>query len=141
MGWKLAISIVVVIVVWLGADLLVHHVLLGNEYEKDEHAKLMRPPKQINHTAYYVAVAASALCFVGIYALLAQPRTVAKGLMYGFLFGVAVGVPMAYGTFAYMKISHMMALGWLGGSLLRCVVGGLVVGLVLKSCPKTAETA
>jgi hypothetical protein len=61
-------------------------------------------------------------------------------MKHGVLFGVAVGVPMGYGTYAVMPLPPRMALFWLLGSLMKATVGGALVGFIVKLTTAAEQT-
>lgn len=53
-------------------------------------------------------------------------------MKYGFLYGIAVGVGMGYGTYSVMPIPYFMALTWFLGSVLEATLGGLLLGIIIR---------
>jgi hypothetical protein len=55
------------------------------------------------------------------------------GLTYGLLYGIAVGVGMGYGSYSMMPIPYSMALTWFLGTVLNGILGGLLLGAIIKN--------
>ncbi len=54
------------------------------------------------------------------------------GLKYGLLFGLSAGVPMGYGSYSVMPIPYYMAFTWCFGSVVEALVGGLIIGSIIR---------
>ena len=49
------------------------------------------------------------------------------------------GVSMGFGTYCVMPIPVGLAIGWCLGSVVECLVAGLLVGLILKADKKAVS--
>jgi hypothetical protein len=49
------------------------------------------------------------------------------------LYGVAVGVGMGYGSYSMMPIPYSMALTWFLGTVVEAVLGGFLLGAIIKN--------
>ena len=123
------VAIVAVFVGWEAVDFVVHGVLLKETYAAT--AALWRPEAEMKMGVMLLAVFLAALAFVGIYQRIARDKGLVKGLEYGLWFGFAAG-SMAYGTYAVMPIPYNMALTWFLASLAHGLLGGALVGAIVK---------
>ncbi len=119
-----------VFVAWSGLDFLIHGVLLMKAYEAT--ADLWRPMAEMKQGLMSAVTGAEALGFTGIYAVLVNPKSAAAALKYGLIFGLATGVAMGFGSYCYMPIPMDLAAAWFGGTLVKCVVAGLLAGWIVK---------
>ena len=131
MAARVILAMVVVFVVWSALDFAIHGVLLGPTYR--ETADLWRPMEEMKMGWMYGATAVGAVCFTAIY-LLIRPKSAAKGVAYGLLFGIGTGVPMGLATYSTMPIPSRLAVGWALGSMVEAVIAGLLVALIVGSC-------
>ncbi len=115
---------------WSVLDFFIHGLMLGSTYEAT--ASLWRPMDEMKMGLMYVVGAVSAAAFVVLYAAVVNPKSMAAGLKYGLLFGIATGVPMGFGTYCVMPVPIHLALVWFGGSLVETVVGGAIAGAIIK---------
>ena len=127
---RIVVAIIIVLIVWTILNFLVHGVILGPVYE--ETANLWRAEEDMKVGVMNLANALSATFFVLLYALLIRPRSLSSGLKFGILYGLAVGIPMGYGTFSVMPIPYSMALTWFLGSLVNAILGGLIVSFIIR---------
>lgn len=129
MGRVLA-AVVGVFVVWEIVDFLVHGVLLQPAYAFTP--SLWRPQADIKMGLMFLVVFVSAAAFVFLYHRLVREKGLANGIEYGVWFGLAVGISMGYGTYAVMPIPYTMALAWFLASIAHGVLGGAIVGGLVK---------
>lgn len=127
---KMILSGLAVFVAWSVMDFVIHGVILGPSYAAT--ASLWRPMGEMKMALMYVTVLIAALAFVLIYFLFFSRRGISTGLQYGVFFGLATGVPMGYGSYAVMPIPYSMAFAWCFGSVVEAVVGGLIVGWIIR---------
>ncbi len=125
------IAAVLVFLAWSAMDMLIHGMILGPTYEAT--ASLWRPMEQMNMPLMYFVSAASAVFLVAIYALLVGDKSLINGIKFGVLYGLAIGIPMGFGSYSYMPIPISLAWGWFLGSLAEMVVAGAIMGAVIKS--------
>ena len=130
MSKRILLAILAVFVAWSVLDFIIHGVMLQSTYEATAH--LWRPMGEMKMGLMYLVTVAYAACFVGIYASLVQPKSLAMGLKYGLLFGLGTGISMGYGTYSVMPVPHHLALVWLVGVLIETVAGGILAALILK---------
>ena len=129
------VAIIVIFIVWSALDFVMHGVLLESQYEQTE--ELWRAEGDMKYKLIYASVGAAAVMFVAIYAFFGT-KGLGTGFLYGLFFGLAAGVPMAYGTYAVMPIPYEMALTWFVGTLVETTLAGLIVGGYLKQ-PRAPE--
>lgn len=128
---RAVIAVVLVFLAWAGMDMVIHGVMLGPIYEAT--ASLWRPMEQMNMPLMYFVSATSAVFFVAIYVLLVGNKTLGNGIRLGVLYGLAIAIPMGFGSYSYMPIPMSLAWGWFLGGLAEMVVAGAIVGAVVKS--------
>ena len=131
MTTKLLLAIVAVFIAWSALDFVIHGMLLASTYEAT--AELWRPMDEMSMPLMYSVTLVFTVCFVLIYALLVAQRSLSSGLLYGTLFGLATGVSMGFGSYTYMPIPLTLAVSWFAGVLVELIVGGAIVGAILKS--------
>ena len=127
---KVILSVLVVFVAWSVMDFVIHRVILGPSYAAT--ASLWRPMGEMKLALMYLTVLIAALAFVLIYSLFFARKGIATGLTYGLLFGLATGVPMGYGSYSVMPIPYRMAFTWCFGSVIEAMVGGVIVGSIIR---------
>ena len=103
---RVILAIVVTFVVWSALNFVLHNVILAKMYE--DTAEFWRPMEEMKMPLMQLMPFVQMLCFTGIYAMLAEKKSLAAGVKYGVLFGLAVGVPMGFGTYSYMPIPLMI---------------------------------
>ncbi len=127
---RVALAVVAVFVAWSVLDFLIHGLMLRSTYEAT--ASLWRPPGEMKMGLMYVVGAVGAAAFVGLYTAVAKPKSIAAGLKYGLLFGIATGFPMGFGTYCVMPVPVHLAFVWFGGSLVETVIGGAIAGAIIR---------
>ncbi len=128
---KAIVSVVAVFVAWSILDFVIHGLILQSTYEAT--AALWRPMNEMKMWVIHVAVLINALAFVCIYAGFFADKGIRTGLIYGFLFGLGTGFPMGFGTYAFMPIPIFLAIGWFVGALVEAIVGGIIVGSIIRN--------
>ena len=73
-----------------------------------------------------------AACFVTIYGRLIEKKSLASGIRYGAIFGLATGASMGFGSYSYMPIPLTLACSWFIGSWIEAIVAGAIVGAIVK---------
>jgi predicted DNA repair protein MutK len=132
---KSILAVVAVFIAWSVMDILIHGVMLKNIYVAT--ASMWRPEAEMKMGAMYLVGLVAAICFVGIYACVVNPKSMGAALRFAFLFGLGVGISMGFGTYCVMPIPLNLAIGWLLGTVAEALVGGLLVGLIVKSSPES----
>jgi hypothetical protein len=127
---RIALAVLAVFVAWSVMDFVIHGLILKSTYEAT--AQLWRPMAEMKMGVMYLAVLINALAFVWIYAGFFAERGIASGVKYGLLFGLGTGFSMGFGTYSFMPIPLYLALVWSIGTLVETLVGGLIVGSIVK---------
>jgi uncharacterized protein with PQ loop repeat len=128
---KLILAVVAVFIAWSILDFILHGLLLRSAYEAT--ANLWRPMDQMNMPLIYFVTLVFTLCFVLIYGLLVGQKSLASGIRFGALFGLATGISMGFGSYSYMPIPLTLAWSWFLGSWIEAIVAGAIVGAIVKS--------
>ena len=127
---KTILSIFAVFIAWSVMDYVIHGVILRSSYAAT--ASLWRPMGEMKTSLMYFSVMIASITFVLIYSLLISRKGISTGLKYGALFGLSAGVPMGYGSYSVMPIPYHMAFTWCFGSVVEAMVGGLILGWILR---------
>jgi hypothetical protein len=125
------LTIIAVFIAWSALDFVIHGLLLAPTYEAT--AELWRPMDEMNMPLMYSVTLVFTVCFVLIYALLVERRSLSSGILYGILFGLASGVSMGFGSYTYMPIPLTLAVSWFAGVLVELIVAGAISGVLLKT--------
>ena len=131
MNKRILLAVIAVFMAWSVLDFILHGVLLQSTYEAT--ANLWRPMEEMKMSLMYVVTLLFTGSFVAIYALLVEEKSLGSGIKFGTLFGLASGVSMGFGSYAYMPIPLELAWSWFVGSLVQAIVAGLIVGVIVKS--------
>jgi uncharacterized protein with PQ loop repeat len=124
-------AIVTVFIAWSILDFILHGLLLRSTYEAT--ASLWRPMGEMNIPLMYFVTLVFTVCFVLIYGLLVGQKSLASGICFGALFGLATGISMGFGSYSYMPIPLALAWSWFFGSLIESITAGAIVGAIMKS--------
>lgn len=130
------IAFILVFVAWFLTDFLIHGIILKSTYAAT--AALWRPEAEMNSGLATLVTAIAALAFTGIYGALINPKSMAAGIKFGMLYGLAAGVSMGLGSYCYTPISIGLALMWFVGTLIQMVIAGAIVGTAIKTSPPEA---
>ena len=127
---RIVLAVLAVFVAWSAMDFVIHGLILASSYEAT--ARLWRPMNEMKLGVMYLAVLINALAFVCIYALLVAEKGIGSGVKYGLLFGLGTGFSMGFGTYSFMPIPLYMAVAWFIGTLVETLVGGVIVGSIIR---------
>ena len=127
---KIALSTIAVFATWSVMDFIIHGMILSSSYAAT--ASLWRPMGEMKMGVMYVAIFISAFAFVMIFSHFFSKKGIVTGLKYGFWFGISAGVSMGYGSYSVMPIPYHMAFTWFLGSFIEAVIGGLLLGAIVK---------
>lgn len=130
MAKKLILTIILIFISWLTLDFLLHSILLQSIYEST--ANLWRPDDQMNIPLIYMVTLVLILCFVLIYALLINPKSILAGIKYGIILGIITGTASGFGTYLHMPVPLKLAIIWFFGGLVKAIVAGLILGIFIK---------
>jgi hypothetical protein len=126
-------SILAIFIAWLILDFLLHRLLLRSTYEAV--AGLWRPENQMNIPLIYFVMLILILSFVLIYGFLIDQKSLASGIRFGAIFGLAIGVSVGFGTYIHMPIPLTLAWGWFLGGWIKAITAGAIVGVLIKQNP------
>ena len=127
---KTILSILAVFIAWSVMDFVIHGAILRSSYAAT--AALWRPMGEMKTLHMYFSVFVASFTFVLIYSLFFSRKGISTGLKYGILFGLSTGVPMGYGSYSVMPIPYHMAFTWCIGSVVEAMVGGLIIGSIIR---------
>lgn len=127
---RIILAIVAVFVAWSAMDYVIHEKILSPIY--GDTAELWRPHDEMKMNLMMGVTAIVAAAFVLIFSTLAKNRNAASGIQFGFLYGIATGVSMGFGTYSVTPIPLTLAWGWLLGTLAETIVAGIIVGAIVK---------
>jgi hypothetical protein len=125
------LAILAVFIAWSILDFILHGVLLRPIYVNT--ASLWRPINQMSVTLMYFVTLVFTVCFVLIYRFLIGQKSLATGIRFGALFGLATGISMGFGSYCYMPIPLTLAWSWFIGSWVEAIAAGAIVGAIIKS--------
>jgi hypothetical protein len=131
MAKRIIWAVVAVFIAWSILDFILHGLLLRSTYEAT--ANLWRPMDQMNMPLMYFVTLVFTVCFVLIYGLLVGQKSLASGIRFGALFGLATGISMGFGSYSYMPIPLTLAWSWFVGSWIEAITAGAIVGAIMKS--------
>jgi len=124
-------AVVTVCIAWSILDFILHGLILRSTYQAT--ANLWRPMDQLNMPLMYFVTLIFAACFVLIYGFLVGRKSLATGIRFGALFGLATGISMGFGSYIYMPIPLTLAWSWFFGSWIEAIAAGAIVGAIMKS--------
>jgi len=127
---KIFLTAIVVFILWAVLDFIVHGLILKSAYTST--ASLWRPMAEMKMGLMYVTVFIAALAFSAIYGYLVAKKSPMAGLTYGLLYGIAVGVGIGYGSYSMMPIPYSMALTWFLSTVIKAILGGLLLASIIK---------
>jgi hypothetical protein len=82
MAKKTILAIVLIFISWMVIDFFLHGIILSHLYEST--AQLWRPSDQMNIPLIYIVTLILILCFVFIYILLINPKSLLSGIKYSY---------------------------------------------------------
>jgi len=127
---KYLIAVIVVFIISSILDWLANGVILMSLFSQS--AELWRPIDEMKWSLGHVISFLSILFFTYIYYRLIDRKSVANGIMYGLIYGIAWGLSYGYGTYAYMPIPYLLALGWFLHSVIAFTIFGLIISLIIR---------
>lgn len=124
-------AVIAVFVSWSLLDFLIHGIFLKSSYQAT--ANLWRPEEEMNMPLMSMVTLIFSICFVSIYKFLINPKSLATGIKYGLIFGLATAISMGFGSYCYMPISLSLAFSWFAASLVEITIAGVLVGLIITT--------
>jgi hypothetical protein len=128
---RVIIAVVAVFIAWSVLDFLIHGLLLQSIYAAT--SNLWRPMDEMNRPVMTLVRLVVVACFVTIYGQLIEKKSLASGIRYGAIFGLATSTSMGFGSYSYMPIPLTLACGWFIGSWIEAIVAGAIVGALVKT--------
>jgi hypothetical protein len=98
-----------------------------------QHSNLWRPMDQMNMPLMYLVTLVFSTCFVLIYSRMVSQKSVASGIRFEALFGLATGISMGFGSYSMMPIPLALAWSWFVGSWIEAIAAGAIAGVIIKS--------
>ena len=126
---KFILAVVAVFVARGILDMIIHGLILEPLYQQS--AQLWRPEGEMMMGLMYIVSLLSSIFFVWIYYALIN-KSMKNALLYGLFYGLTTGISMGYGTYSFMPIPYLLALGWFLGTVLETVVAGALLGWIIK---------
>ena len=126
---KFILAVVAVFVAWGILDMIIHGLILEPLYQQS--AQLWRPEGEMMMGLMYIVSLLSSIFFVWIYYALIN-KSMKNALLYGLFYGLTTGISMGYGTYSFMPIPYLLALGWFLGTVVETVVAGALLGWIIK---------
>lgn len=123
---RIALSVIVVFVLWSVLDYLIHGVLLLGVY--DATSELWRPQGEAKMGLNSVVVLVFSFVFVYLYVQYVKEKSMAVALQYGLLLGIGMGVVHGFGMYAFMPMPYSLALAWCLALVVEMTAAGAVVG-------------
>jgi len=93
-------ALVSIFAAWTAIDLLLHRFVLGSLYSSTP--TLWRPASALNLPLIYGVVVVLITSFFLLFERLVSPKTLASGLQFGAILGIAIGVSVGFGTYIHM---------------------------------------
>ena len=124
------LCIVAIFIVWSIWDFVVGMVFMSAEMQAT--ADLWRPLPEMKMGLLSLITLISAIVLVSLYALFVSDKSLGTALRYSLIFGLGVGVSSGYGTYAILPVPYSMALTMFISNTVRIVLGGLIMGLIVK---------
>ena len=123
-------AVLAIFIAWSILDFFLHRLLLRGPYEATAH--LWRPANEMNLPLIYFVMVVLIVCFALIYGLLVKEKSLASGIRFGALFGLAISVSVGFGTYIHMPIPLTLAWGWFFGGWIKAIAAGAFVGALIK---------
>ncbi|RMF55358.1 MAG: hypothetical protein D6748_15250 [Calditrichaeota bacterium] len=127
---KLLLATIAIFVAWEILDFVIHGVILQSTYASQP--ELWRSQEDMKMGLMVFVVLVSALCFAYLYGAFVGNKSLATAVKFSLIFGIGTGIGMGYGTYSVQPIPYHMALVWFLGSVVECLVAGVLVGLIIK---------
>jgi len=134
---RTGVAIISVFCAWVFMDFIMHGLILGPTYQSTP--QIWRPMGEMITGLIYASTLIGAVCFVLIYALMIQAKSLAAGIQYGLLFGFGTGFSMGFGSYAVMPIPITLAVIWFLGFLCEATVAGLLTAAIIKPREQSSE--
>lgn len=124
-----------ILLAWMLLDTLAHRLVLESFYETSK--GMWRPASEMSPLLVGLVSVLLVAIFVTGYSLLVRPKSVAAGLGFGGLLGVALGTASGFGTYIHSPIPSQLAWGWFVLGTVKGLVAGALLGFVLRKTTPT----
>lgn len=125
---KVLIGAAVAFVILEALDFLIHGVILASYYTAVP--EIWRPDMMDVMWVLHIVKIVTAFFFALIFSKGYEGKGTVEGIRYGLYMGVMMGVGMAYGTYAMIAISPLLAFQWFLFSVFEYIIAGIGVSLV-----------
>ena len=126
---RILLSAVAMFAAWAACDLAFHDWLLAPTYAAS--AGLFRTMDQMSAPLIYVVQLTLIGCFELLYVRLIDRKSVAAGLQFGAIFGLAIGAAVGFGTYIHMPVPLALAWGWFAAGWIKMIAAGAIVGAMI----------
>ena len=127
---RLLLAGIAVFVTWTLLDTVAHRLLLQSLYASSP--SIWRPFSEMNPGLIGAVTVLLIAVFLAAYKVLVRPKSLAAGLCFGGLLGVALGASAGFGTYLHSPIPLTLAWGWFGLGTVKGVVAGVILGAVIQ---------
>jgi hypothetical protein len=127
---RLLLAGIAVLATWTLLDTLAHRLLLQPLYAS--RPSLWRPFAEMNPALIGAVTILLIAVFLAAYKGLVRPKSLAAGLCFGGLLGVALGASAGFGTYIHSPIPLTLAWGWFGLGTVKGVVAGVILGALIQ---------
>lgn len=124
------LAILAIFVLWTLMDFAIHGLILGKYYRAL--MPLVRPVGEMPVSLLNGLMLLLDLVFVGLFVYLEPNKSPKKALVYGAVFGLALGAVVGWGTWAAIPIPLYMAWVWFLGTWAEFLVAGGVLALSFR---------
>ena len=127
---RLLLAGIAVLVTWTLLDTVAHRLLLQPLYESSP--RIWRPLSEMNPGLIGAVTVLLIAIFLAAYKVLVRPKSLAAGLCFGGLLGVALGASAGFGTYIHSPIPLTLAWGWFGLGTVKGCVAGVILDALIK---------
>lgn len=127
---RLLLTGIAIFVAWTLLDVLAHRAVLQPLYASNP--ALWRPASELNPALVTGVTFLRIAVFVSIHHALVRPKSVARGVWFGGLVGLALGTASGLGTYIHSPIPGALACGWLALGTLKGLAAGALLGAHLR---------
>lgn len=132
------------VVLLIGLEAVVHHVLLGPTYARPEFATVWNPPAEMSRRTpvMFLAYILFGVMFAKIYTkgYEEERAPLGQGIRYGLSIGLLAGVTHALLNYTVYPVSAGLASAWAVSMLVNCVIMGVAVAYLYRPKPETPHT-
>ena len=132
---RLLATVIGILLAWMLLDTLAHRLVFQTFYETSK--GMWRPASEMSPLLVGLVSVLLVAIFVTGYSLLVRPKSVAAGLGFGGLLGVALGTASGFGTYIHSPIPSQLAWGWFVLGTVKGLVAGALLGFVLRKTTPT----